>query len=361
MNGRYFEGDYPELIDQLEGHFERVRASWDKRQLEGSLVLGGGYGRGEGGVMKTGGQLGFSNDLDYFLFNPNPANPELLAWAKGIERDETERLGIDVEIKSLSEDSIGDPRGSMMFSDLIAGHVVVAGEAAFLLDLVAKLDFSRIGAEEATRLLWNRGSGLFFAGCKMHQNDQLGFVIRNHAKAKLALGDAWLCLQGLYHPKCRERSKRLEDAEIPNELSMLKPWHAEGAAFKFNPIKSGISWKILEDERVELVKAWSQVYLMAESIRLSILIPDFKIYLNISRLIPSSSYFRNIALAARDRLKRGACLRPLGDYPRAALMRALPCLLDQTPGGVNEASRFLPLSPEEDVAAIYSRWWAYYA
>ncbi|MBK1882423.1 hypothetical protein JIN85_08355 [Luteolibacter pohnpeiensis] len=361
MNGRYFEGDYPELVDRLESHFRRVRESWDERKFDGSLVLGGGYGRGEGGVMKIGEKVEFSNDLDYFLFNPNPTNPELLDWAKRIEREETDRLGIDVEIKCLTEESVGDPQGSMMFSDLIAGNEVVAGDASFLQKLPARLDFSKIGAEEATRLLWNRGSGLFFAGCRMNRADQLGYVIRNHAKAKLALGDAWLCLNGQYHPQCRERGARLQKAELADALGKLKAWHLEGVEFKFNPVCTGISWETLEQERNGLIKAWAEVYLMAESARLSKSIPDFATYLSLPRVLPAYGICKNLALAARDRLKRGAFLRPLGDYPRGALMRALPCLLGQTDGGVSEAARFLPISTGSDMESTYARWWAYYA
>ena len=361
MKRQYFEGNFPELTLRLEEHFGRVKSSWEESGFNGGLVLGGGYGRGEGGVMRTLDGPGFSNDLDYFFFHPNPSDPRLVGWAKQIERVESDRLGIDVEIKCLTADSIGDPSGSMMFSDLVAGHVVVAGDAGFLDELLPKLDFSRIGADEATRLLWNRGSGLFFAGSRMGNNAEKAFVIRNHAKMKLALGDSWLCLNGMYSPKCRERGVRLREVELGVGLELLKQWHEEGVSFKFNPISDGMDWVELGNERSQLIDAWGKVYLMAEERRLSESIPDFGTYLKRGRLLPESGVIRNLALSCRDRLKRGAFLRPLGDYPRASLMRALPCLLGRTPGGVDEAARFLPVKDDSDFESSYLKWWTYYA
>lgn len=364
--GPYFEGDHPGLKRRLEEHFSRISESFAERGFSGALILGGGYGRGEGGVMEDPGGVGFSNDLDYFLFNENPADAALLAWCREIERSETEILGIDVEIKTLRAGSIGDPSLSMMFADLVAGHVAVAGDADFLRTMSETLDFSRIKPEEATRLLWNRGSGMFFSRCRMGEGGDKKFVIRNHAKLKLALGDAWLCLHGNYTSKCRKRGERLAAAELPANLSHIKEWHREGVDFKFNPFAEGPTWAELEAESKKLIEAWGLVYLAAENERLKKRFAGFSDYLAAPRLLPGSPASRNFALAIRDRLKRGGCLKPLGDYPRAGLMRALPCLLGLTTGGEAEAGRFLP-KPAGDLSRIrtwepeYSKWWTFYA
>ncbi|MFT3990849.1 MAG: hypothetical protein QM680_05510 [Luteolibacter sp.] len=366
LTGRYFEGDHPALVDRLENHFRRVRASFESHGFEGSLVLGGGYGRGEGGVMMTDAGPEFSNDLDYFLFHESPDDARLHGWCRQIERDETEVLGIDVEIKSLQPSSIGDASRSMMFADLVAGHVVVVGDVGFLKQQKESLDFSRIEPEEATRLLWNRGSGLFFSRCRMGKNDQMGFVIRNHAKVKLALGDAWLCLHGKYTSRCRERAAALAMVDLPEALGQLRAWHAEGVDFKFNPFASGPTWEELEKEAKELTAAWGRVFLAAEGKRLGRTFENFSSYFACRQILKGDGTLKNMALALRDKLKRGAWLKPLGDYPRAALMRALPCLLDLTPGGVAEARRFLPppasgINSPRDWEATYTKWWTYYA
>jgi len=228
------------------------------------------------------------------------------------------------------------------------------------------LDFSRIEPEEATRLLWNRGSGMFFSRCRMEGDEGMKFVIRNHAKLKLALGDAWLCLHGRYSPKCRERSERLAECDLPEGLSGLREWHAEGVDFKFHPFAGGMTWPELENEGGRLVDAWGKVYLAAERRRLNRRLSGFPEYISLPRLLHGTPYIKNLALALRDKLKRGGYIRPLGDYPRAGLMRALPCLLGLTPGGVAEAGRFLPMpsgdpSLPQSWEKNYAGWWAHYA
>lgn len=367
MTGRYFEGKHPELEYRLESHLARVRDSFIGQGWRGTLVLGGGYGRGEGGVMQEQDGVGFSNDLDYFLFDEAPEAPRLAAWCRQVERAESAALGIDVEIKCLRADSLGDPSRSMMFADLVAGHVVVAGDGRFLERLREGLDFSRIAPEEATRLLWNRGSGLFFARCQMGGDDAgMKFVIRNHAKLKLALGDAWLCLHGQYISTCRERARRLAAAELPQELAGLRQWHAAGVAFKFHPLAGGQTWPQLKAESQQLIEAWGRLYLTVEQRRLQRFLAGFTEYLALPRLLHSPSFARNLALAVRDKLKRGGFLRPLGDYPRAGLMRALPCLLGLTSGGVAQAGCFLPqtsgdASLPRTWEPVYAKWWSAYA
>ena len=366
MTGRYFEGGHPHLESRLEDHLARTRAGYEALHRQGAMVLGGGYGRGEGGVIAGPDGEGFSNDLDYFLFDAAPADPVLAAWCREWERRESAALGIDVEIKCLRPDALGDPSRSMMFADLVADPVVVAGVAAVLADLRRGLDFSRIEAAEATRLLWNRGSGLFFARCRLAGERELGFVIRNHAKLKLALGDAWLCLNGRYTSRCRERAGRLAAEELPDDLAWLKPWHTQGVAFKFHPFTTGPTWPELRDESVLLAEAWSQLYLHVERQRLGLAIDHFASYLDLPRLLPGPPLWKNLALALRDRLKRGAALRPAGDYPRASLMRALPCLLEFTPGGAADAGRFLPRPAANPTRPAnwehtYAKWWAHYS
>ncbi len=366
MSGRYFEGNHPELEARLESHFARVSSAFENQGWRGALVLGGGYGRGEGGVMQGAQGMGFSNDLDYFLFDEAPGATRLQSWCRHIEQTESAELGIDVEIKCLRAGSLGDPSRSMMFTDLVAGHVVVAGDGGFLERLRVGLDASRIEASEAARLLWNRGSGLFFSNCRMGRQGELAFVIRNHAKLKLSLGDAWLCLHGQYSPKCRERAARLAAAQLPEALEGLRQWHAEGVAFKFQPFADGQTWPQLVAQSEQLVAAWGELYLLVEQHRLKRPLADFAQYLALPRLLQHTSLATNLGLALRDRLQRGGGLRPPSDYPRAALMRALPCLLGLSSGGVAQAGGFLPRPPgdtsqPQSWETMYTKWWAFYA
>lgn len=355
MSPRFFEGNFPSLQEELHRHFDRMRDAW--KQVEGkavALVLGGGYGRGEGGVClsKEGGRL--FNDLDYFLFSESPEDEGLASWCLQWEREETDRLGVDVEIKRLPPDHVSRGKGTMMFADLIGGHFKVAGDASFLAALAESQDFSKVGAEDASRLLWNRGSGLLFSRAR-GANDAV-FVSRNHAKLKLALGDAWLCLNGRYVPRCRERGKRFAACVLPEELEILHVWHAEAVEYKFRPVVEERAPDQIDSESAALGLLWLKVFLSSESARLGVSPLSLDRYLDLPRVFPDHSICRNLALALRDRLKRGSFLRPVTDYPRGALMRALPCLLaaDEV-----RAKRFISDAGDR-LADSYFRWWQHY-
>jgi hypothetical protein len=362
MSGNYFEGSFPELAARLDEHFARMSGLWPEIAGKATaLVLGGGYGRGEGGVLenKRSGPE-FFNDLDYFLFTETPDDPALVVWSHAREKEETAALGVDVEIKRLPAAQVGQGLQTMMFADLVAGHVPVAGNCQFLADLKPAVDFSKVAAEEATRLLWNRGSGLFFSRGKLVSD--LTFVVRNHAKLKLALGDAWLCLAGQYVPRCRERGMRFAGIELPSELEKLHAWHAQAVEFKFKPVVPTLDRATLEEESRELAALWAKVFLHVESRRLGIRGLDLSGYLAVPRLFTTGPAWRNPLLAVRDRMKRGAFLRPVTDYPRGALMRALPCLLAIEGKSVADAAHFLPKpGPGENWQTVYARWWQHYS
>lgn len=354
----FFEGSFPTLEESLRRHFERVRQSWTGISgLAQALVLGGGYGRGEGGVALLGEGPSLFNDLDYFLFSETPDDPTLVEWCRQIEREETERLGADVEIKRLPKSDVYQGLETMMFADLVGGHFVVAGDGDFLAELARDQDFSKVGAEDAARLLWNRGSGLLFSRT-IHSEDPV-FVSRNQAKLKLALGDAWLCLEGLYVPQCRERGRRFAAIRLPEELEVLHAWHAEAVEYKFRPVVESLEGEGSRKESELLGEAWLKVMLRVESVRLGIPSLTLERYLSLPKIFPGLPVWRNLALAVRDQIKRGGCLRPVGDYPRGALMRALPCLLGL--GGVSPSRcrDFMPVQ-KDSAAGSYFCWWQHY-
>ncbi len=139
MPSAYFVENCPLLEELLERHFEHMRGlllqSPHVLAKVDALVLGGGYGRGEGGVVRSGDGVtpdALFNDLDYFLFTKEPDDPELRAKVHELEAGGRDILGIDVDIKCLALEDMGDPSESMMFHDLVAGHRVVQGPADFL-------------------------------------------------------------------------------------------------------------------------------------------------------------------------------------------------------------------------------------
>lgn len=363
----YFVDDQPPLSALLGAHRARA-AAWFATLPAGlaeALVLGGGYGRGEGGARAGTAGPALFNDLDYFLFASAPADPALRAAKEAFERAETAALGIDVEVTALSPAQAARTGDTMMLRDLRAGHVPVAGPPDYVLRLVPERPWDTLPLVEGTRLLWNRGSGLYFAGCALADGraGAAEFAHRNHQKARLALGDAELVRRRRYRPTVRERLAQAESCLAGDALADYRA----AAEFKFRPPGETPPAAALAAAQAELTARWLAAFLAFEGDRLGRPFADAAAYAAHSgRLYPAERSARNLLLALRDRLRRGGCLRPALDYPRGALQRALVLLLAGAAAGV---SRFLPAAavpaPERGRAAAWEapfrRWWAAYS
>jgi hypothetical protein len=351
------------LESELDAHFERTRSHFAtlKTKAPEAIVLGGGYGRGEGGVTKdSAGEPCFFNDLDYFLFTESPNDEELVVAVHEWEKAESARMGIDVEGKCLPKNDLRQTKKSMMFYDLVAGHTIVSGPEDFLSSYSAWADPKTIAAVEATRLLWNRGTGLLFARLDLARNQDLSVVHRNQSKAKLALGDALLTLHGNYRSFARERHQLLGQMEGLDER--IIKLHASGVAFKLNPTACP-TLKELQHTQEELTELWLDCFLKVESRRLGCKFDSPEAYAVYSgKLYLEQQTLKNLFLSFRDRILRGGRLHPVRDYPRGALQRTLVLLLESEPDW-RQVSYHLGrrLSGLHVAVEVYKRWWQYYS
>lgn len=190
-----------------------------------AVVLGGGYGRGEGGAP-------LNNDLDFFVLTDRANEDEkgkikvLLETAAIRYHDE---LGVDVDFcrpKNVQEFKKDERR--LMMQELIRGHVVIYGDESSLSFLRPRPP-TDLPPTEALRLLVNRGMGLALA---RYSRDR-GFVKRNINKAILGVGDAILIAEGRYAWDCRARMRLLGRED-----------YTKAVEFKFDPRKDFVpSWE----------------------------------------------------------------------------------------------------------------------
>lgn len=186
------------------------------------LVLGGGYGRGEGGVTA---EHTLYNDLDFFVFLdvPESSFPALLERLEPVSRTLSARVGIDVDFTLRTAARLRLDVRRLMVQELLRGHVVVAPDEFDLSTWagVSELAADSIPVGEAARLLMNRGMGLLLAA---RPSATGSFVLRNINKAVLGAGDARLVAAGRYAWRLAAREAALGDA-----------LYAKACAFKRTP------------------------------------------------------------------------------------------------------------------------------
>lgn len=252
--GRHAAGDCPELdrlVDDTCAAIGREVEALAVPRLAG-VVLGGGYGRGEGGCRIAGCRSSsdcrssnvecrLSNDLDFFAITENGASAaEIAAITAALEPISNEwaaKIGIDVDFTIRTPWRIKHDEERLMIQELVRGYFDVVGKKgeALFAD-IRRIDASEVPWMEAARLLMNRGMGLLLAKCKVESvKCKVGedFVNRNINKCVLGVGDAFLVSRGLYRWRATERAAVLAEQGDDGLYSRAVEW-------KFRPCEAPV-------------------------------------------------------------------------------------------------------------------------
>lgn len=340
-------------------------------KLEG-LALGGGYGRGEGGVLKAPAGDQPYNDLEFYIFVRGQAWLNERCYAKALHELSEELLlisGIELEFKITSSAKLRRSSVSLFYHDLIMGHRWLLGDERLLTGCEHHRDAETIPLSEATRLLMNRCSGLLFARDKLEQEcfsaEDADFVGRNIAKTELALGDAVLIAFGKYHWSCRERGRRLREPAASEDLSWLgevRRRHAAGIEFKLHPHRSGLSREVLQGHLCALSVLALQSWLWLENRRLG---GDFRTAATYAasdiNKFPGTGSWRNRLANVKVFGPRALLLPRQGRHPRERILNALVLLLwvrSETFVGLAQTIRceLAASEPSAIISAYRKRW-----
>jgi hypothetical protein len=234
----------PPWKTMVEGHMAilatRIHEQPAISQAGVCMVLGGGYGRGEGGwLTDANGNSSLYNDYDLvFIFNQR--KNLVWQWCETTSQSLEDIFGIHVDITPIPQKRISRLPLNLTWYELGQGHQVVWGDETCLKPLVAR-SLDSVAPTEWGRLLVNRTSGVLFAhwlaqghSLPIGDNESYhSFATRQIQKAWLAVGDVWLAQQNQYHHLVSVREQNMSlTTEKP-------PWiehYQEAIRWKFSPI-----------------------------------------------------------------------------------------------------------------------------
>jgi hypothetical protein len=341
-------------------------------KLEG-LLLGGGYGRGEGGVLRTAAGDQPYNDLEFYVFlrgNAVLAERQFRHPLHELGESLSPAAGLEVEFKVLTLDKLRNSPVNMFYYDLVAGHRWQLGNDALLAGCEHHREAARIPLAEATRLLMNRCSGLLYSAERLARSqfgpEEADFVGRNLAKAQLAVGDVLVTAHGQYDWSCQERHHRL--AALPaspgmtgETLAALRAHHAAGVEFKLHPVRTEAPREMLAQRHAELVALGRILWLWLESRRLGQPFASPAAYAQSpANLCPDTPGWRNRLVNFRASGGRGLLD---SRYPRERLLRALPLLLWEPSALTTQRAALQRLLSTSAVTlpefvTAYAGWWS---
>ena len=328
----------------LEAHLARtceqvvsgIRGLIPDPKLE-AVILGGGYGRGEGGVLWGADGDQPYNDLEFYVAISGERHLNEFLYHRRLEvlsEILTHIAGLEVEFKITSLSELSAKPLSMFSYDLALGHRVAWARSPGRIPAILQhhAEAEKIPLSEASRLLMNRSTGLLLARGMLAKASlsptDADFVRRNIAKAQLACGDAVLVAHGQYHWSCRRRYRRLEGlagyAQDPFYRT-VRLNHAAGVQFKLHPVRNEWDRDKLEEQWTEVNQLARACWLWIESRRLGRLFGTIREYLGATSKGPRSTLVSNVILNARaERTVRFS--RRFTIHPRERVFNSL-CLL----------------------------------
>ncbi|MDE1170990.1 MAG: alkaline phosphatase family protein [Verrucomicrobium sp.] len=208
------------------------------------ILLGGSFGRGEGGVALVDGRLRAVNDYDIFVATRQPRSG--LELGKRLARE----IGIDYVDVHYAPLRAEDFHPTQSRFDQRYGTQVLHGPAS-LLDDLPPMGAADIPLEEGHLIVFNRMAGFLtvpFEAAAAGVFPQDGRYLQNQVnKLLMALGDAWLLKWKAYDVSYEVRSRRFfymgRAASLPEEL--------------LEAVRDAYLWK-LEPVYLPVREAWAE-------------------------------------------------------------------------------------------------------
>ena len=234
-----------------------------------ALILGGGYGRGEGAIWVDNEGAKPYNDLDLFLIVKEPSQVEHQAL-QHISHHYEKELEIDVDFsRPVSIKQLKTMPPTLMWHDLAGGHRVLYGPDDILTVNLPTAVLEHPTKTEALRLMLNRGAGLLWTmrvATGIEPAPDPHFVKRNYYKTALASGDAVLISVGAHQVAYTGRDMNYADWEAKRtDIAALGlgQLYAEALRFRFSPHKF-IERKIDFGSLTQIARYWERTLLWLE-------------------------------------------------------------------------------------------------
>lgn len=235
-----------------------------------AIILGGGYGKEQGGVCHRDGIELPYNDLDLVIISSRFTISS--NWKRPENLDEIEKeYGIHIDLSPpIHYKKLHKLPNTLFWNELAQDYKVIYG-CGDCMKSFAQSRTLTLDPVEASDYLVNRAAGLIWASLCDRGLESLpdeDFIRRNWIKAIQAVAESYLLLHNEYSACSQTRIEKLESiAPGSQEWRSLTKLYEEALNFKLDP-DNHFSKGIDNKTRSLVVKLWIEVFQSAESQRL---------------------------------------------------------------------------------------------
>ena len=258
-----------ELHDMIVAIARTIAAALPKSAYR-SVVLLGGYGRGEGGVEVRDGRERPHNNFDFLVIATDGQDcDELKRWTDAALKPLVDRYGIGMDVGVINEGKLRRAPCLVMWYDMRFGHKTLAGDPSFL-PALTRFDLAGVLDWDVRNLMVNRGSLLVINDVVLARGDlnehERRTVVKHVVKAIIGYGDAVLFFHGRYHFSYVEKQRRMRALSGVSER--LRAAYDEAMEFRFAPDYGRFLRRDLAAWQVELSELLAPIHLACEAARL---------------------------------------------------------------------------------------------
>jgi len=277
-----------------------------------ALVLLGGYGKGEGGIVHSNGQPHPHNNFDFLLVLKN-CSPDKIAKIKSTVmqhiQKSSKQLNIGIDLSVISQKKITRMPTRVMWYDMKEGHKTLLGDKQFIPSLPHTVD--NIPSWDMRNLMVNRGSLLLINRICL-QSPALGcdtkkLIIKHTMKAIIGYGDALLFSLNEYHWSYKEKLRRLVASEQVD--TNFKTLYKSAMTFRFEPNYALYQETDLIAWQSQVIRQLKKIHLECEAKRLGVINLTWHQYLEAAL----SKLFTEDANSYREWIKK--CLNLIKPHP----------------------------------------------
>ncbi|KZZ78700.1 hypothetical protein A3767_01845 [Oleiphilus sp. HI0133] len=271
---RFTLSNNPEAEKCISGLLDQIAKVVQKNIADNklrSLILLGGYGKGEGGVSVVGNSYKPHNNFDLLLVTQHLSKTKQERVNEALSQQLQAlagKLDIGIDLSLIDQWKLKNMPTRVLWYDMMEGHRTLLGDAKFVPSIKHKQ--RDIPAWDMRNLMVNRGSLLLLNQICLQNEErsqELDRLIIKHAmKAIIGYGDALLYSLDEYHWSYREKHARiLKHSEIDLRFKRL---YDEALSFRLSPKYAYYLQLDLKDWHRNVMRQLESIHLKCEAKRL---------------------------------------------------------------------------------------------